>query len=125
MSNRQKKVGTFSYLPILHFKVEATKKMNIGASTEIKLIGQPILSQLLNLLDKWSFKKLGKAQKSDYYYKSFKTWPYFVTMTFGIFSRCDYTAKTCEGLRKLSGKLNHLDQGKSTAKSSAGVGFRN
>ena len=34
-------------------------------------------------------------------------------------------AETCEGLRAMSGKLNHLDLEKSPAKSSAGDGLRN
>jgi Transposase DDE domain/Domain of unknown function (DUF4372) len=97
----------------------------MGKNTEIKLVGQPILSQLLDLVDKWSFKKLVKEKQSDYYYKSFKSWPHFVTMMFGIFSRCDSMAETCEGLRAMSGKLNHLGLEKSPAKSSAGDGLRN
>jgi len=97
----------------------------MSKNTEIKLVGQPILSQLLQLVDKWSFKKLVKEKKSDHYYKAFKSWPHFVTMMFGIFSRCDSMAETCEGLRAMSGKLNHLDLEKSPAKSSAGDGLRN
>jgi len=94
-------------------------------NTEIKLVGQPILGQLLQLVDKGSFKDLVKKKKSDHYYKAFKSWPHFVTMMFGIFSRCDSMAETCEGLRAMSGKLNHLDLAKSPAKSSAGDGLRN
>jgi hypothetical protein len=97
----------------------------MSKNTEIKLVGQPILSQLLQLIDKWSFKKLVKEKKSDHYYKAFKSWPHLVTMLFGIFSRCDSMAETCEGLRAMSGKLNHLDLEKSPAKSSAGDGLRN
>ena len=97
----------------------------MSKNTEIKLVGQPILSQLLQLVDKWSFKKLVAEKKSDHYYKAFKSWPHFVTMMFGIFSRCDSMAETCEGLRAMSGKLNHLDLEKSPAKSSAGDGLRN
>ena len=97
----------------------------MSKNTEIKLVGQPILSQLLKLVDKWSFNKLVKEKKSDYYYKAFKSWPHFVTMMFGIFSSCDSMAETCEGLRAMSGKINHLDLEKSPAKSSAGDGLRN
>ncbi len=49
----------------------------MSKNTEIKLVGQPILSQLLQLVDKWSFKKLVSENKSDYYYKDFKSWPHF------------------------------------------------
>ena len=97
----------------------------MGKNTEIKLVGQPTLSQLLQLVDKHSFRDLVKQNKSDYYYKAFKSWPHFVTMMFGIFSRCDSMAETCEGLRAMSGKLNHLGLDRSPAKSSAGDGLRN
>ena len=102
-------------------------------NTEIKLVGQPILKQVLNLVDSVAFKRLVESKCSDRYYKSFKTWPHFVTMMFGILSRCDSMAETCEGLRAMSGKLNHFDRlsaphlglSKSPAKSSAGDGLRN
>jgi hypothetical protein len=94
-------------------------------NTEIKLVGQPILKQVLNLVDSVVFKRLVESKSSDRYYKSFKTWPHFVTMMFGILSRCDSMAETCEGLRAMSGKLNHLGLSKSPAKSSAGDGLRN
>ena len=94
-------------------------------NTEIKLVGQPILKQVLNLVDSVVFKRLVDSKSSDRYYKSFKTWPHFVTMLFGILSRCDSMAETCEGLRAMSGKLNHLGLQKSPAKSSAGDGLRN
>lgn len=97
----------------------------MGKDTEIKLVGQPIFSQVLKLVDKWEFGKLVKAKKSDHYYKAFKSWTHFVTMMFGILSRCDSMAETCEGLIGMSGKLNHLGLSKAPAKSSAGDGLRN
>lgn len=97
----------------------------MSKNTEIKLVGQPILKQVLNLVDSVVFKRLVLSKSSDRYYKSFKTWPHFVTMMFGILSRCDSMAETCEGLRAMSGKLNHLGLSKSPAKSSAGDGLRN
>lgn len=97
----------------------------MGKNAEIKLVGQPILKQVLNLVDSVVFKRLVKEKNSDHYYKSFKTWPHFVTMIFGILSRCDSMAETCEGLRAMSGKLNHLGLEKSPPKSSAGDGLRN
>ena len=66
-----------------------------------------------------------REKKSDYYYKAFRSWPHFVTMMFGIFSRCDSMTETFEGLMAMSGKLNHLGLEKSPAKSSAGGGLRN
>lgn len=97
----------------------------MSKNTEIKLLGQPIFSQVLNLVDKWEFSKLVKENRSDHYYKAFKSWDHLVVMLFGILSRCDSMAETCEGLKGLSGKLNHLGLDKAPAKSSAGDGLRN
>ena len=71
----------------------------MSKNTEIKLVGQPIISQVLKLVYKLSFEKLVKQKKSDRYYKSSKSWPHFVTMMFGILSRCDSMAETCESLK--------------------------
>lgn len=97
----------------------------MSKNTEIKLVGQPILGQVLRLVNRWSFNKLVKEKKSDRYYKAFKSWPHLVTMLFGILSRCDSMAETCEGLRAMSGKLNQLGLENAPAKSSAGDGLRN
>lgn len=97
----------------------------MSKNTELKLVGQPIFSQVLKLIDKWEFSKLVKEQRSDRYYKSFKSWDHLVTMLFGIMSRCDSMAETCEGLKGMSGKMNHLNLQKAPAKSSAGDGLRN
>ena len=97
----------------------------MSKNTEIKLVGQPILSQILKLIDKAGFDKQVEKHKSDHYYKAFKSWPHFVTMMFGILSRCDSMAETCESIKGMSGKLNHLDLEKAPAKSWAGDGLRN
>ncbi|MGH2643921.1 MAG: IS4 family transposase, partial [Chitinophagaceae bacterium] len=97
----------------------------MSKSTEIKLVGQPIFSQILKLIDKSSFKSLVKQTGSDYYYKAFKSWTHLVTMLFGILSRCDSMAETCEGLKGLSGKLQFLGLDRSPSKSTAGDGLRN
>lgn len=101
------------------------KDNNMSKNTEIKLVGQPIIKQVLNLIDRVGFNRLVTESQSDRYYKSFKSWPHFVTMMFGIFSRCDSMAEVCEGLRGMQGKLSHLGLEKSPAKSSAGDGLRN
>jgi hypothetical protein len=94
-------------------------------STELKLVGQPIFSQVLKMIDKWEFDKLVKQQNIDQYYNSFKSWDHLVTMLFGILSRCDSMSETCEGLKGMSGKLVHVNLKKAPAKSSAGDGLRN
>jgi hypothetical protein len=97
----------------------------MGKNTEINLVGQPIISQLLKLIDKGDFAALVKSKKADHYYKSFKSWDHLVTLLFGTLSRCDSMGEICEGMRGLSGKLQHLGLKKAPAKSSAGDGLRN
>jgi len=97
----------------------------VSKDTEIKYVGQPIFGQLLKLIDKSIFVQLVKEKQTDYYYKAFKSWDHLVTMLFGILSRCDSMAEICEGLKALSGKLNHLGLQKAPAKSTAGDGLRN
>ena len=97
----------------------------MGKNTEIKFVGQPIFSQILKLIDRADFYRIVKEKHSDYYYKAFKSWPHTVTMLFGILSRCDSMTELCEGLRAMSGKLNHLGLNKAPAKSTAGDGLRN
>ena len=97
----------------------------MGKNTELSFVGQPIFAQILNLIEPSEFKRLVKLHKADRYYKSFKAWDHVVTMLFGIISRCDSMTEACEGLKGLSGKLNHLKIDKAPAKSSAGDGLRN
>jgi hypothetical protein len=45
----------------------------MGKIAEIKLVGQPIFKQIMNLVDKVDINGLIRKHESDYYYKSFKT----------------------------------------------------
>lgn len=94
-------------------------------NTEIKFVGQPIFKQIIDLLKVANIPSLIKAHESDRYYKAFKTRTHIITMLFGILSRCDSMNETCEGLRALGGKLNHLGLEKAPAKSTASDGLRN
>ena len=97
----------------------------MGKITEIKLVGQPIFKQIINLVDKVNINGLIRKHESDYYYKSFKTRTHLFTMLFGILSRCDSMTEVCEGLRAMGGKLNHLGLDQAPAKSTACDGLRN
>jgi hypothetical protein len=96
----------------------------MGKVTEIKFVGQPVFKQIINLVDKAGIQGLIRRHQSDYYYKSFKTRTHLITMLFGILSRCDSMTEICEGLRALSGKLNHLGLDQAPAKSTACDGLR-
>jgi hypothetical protein len=45
-------------------------------------------------------------------------------MLFGVLSRCDSMGETCDGMKGLASKLNHLGLEKSPAKSTASDGLR-
>jgi len=97
----------------------------MGKDTEIKLVGQPIFKQVLDLIDRVNIQGLIKKHDADRYYKAFKAKTHLTTMLFGILSRCDSMNEICEGLRAMKGKLNHLGLMKAPAKSTASDGLRN
>lgn len=97
----------------------------MSKDTEIRFVGQPIFKQIISLLDAVNIQALILKHDSDRYYKAFKSRMHVITMLFGILSRCDSMTEICEGLRALSGKLNHLGFDKAPAKSTACDGLRN
>jgi hypothetical protein len=97
----------------------------MSKNTEIKFVGQPIFRQIINLVEAIDIRGLIQKHNSDYYYKAFKSRTQLVVMLFGILSRCDSMNEICEGLRAMSGKLNHLGFSKAPAKSTASDGLRN
>jgi hypothetical protein len=92
---------------------------------EIHFVGQPILKQILKLIEAVNIQGLINKHQSDHYYKAFKTRTHIITMLFGILSRCDSMTEICEGIRALAGKLNLLGLDKAPAKSTASDGLRN
>ena len=70
--------------------------------------GQPIFSQLLQLLDRQQINALARANKSDRYYKKFKTYEHLVTMLYAILSKCSSIREVTTGLMACDTKLGHL-----------------
>ena len=89
----------------------------MGKDKEINYIGQPIIKQILSLVEAVSLKSIIRKHQSDHYYKAFRTRVQLTTMLFGILSRCDSMTEICEGLRGLGGKLNQVGLEKAPAKS--------
>lgn len=88
------------------------------------LVGQPVFKQILDIIPRNKFDMLVRKHQSDRYYKTFDSWTQFMTMLFGILSRCDSMGELCDGMRALEGKLNHLGLASAPAKSTAGDGLR-
>jgi len=100
-------------------------KNYMGKNTEINLVGQPIFKQIINLLEVINIDGIVKRHQANRYYKAYPAKTQLITMLFGIISRCDSMGEICEGLRAMSGKLNHLGLKSSPAKSTACDGLRN
>ncbi|RZJ85819.1 MAG: IS4 family transposase [Chryseobacterium sp.] len=79
--------------------------------------GQPILTQLLNLIDRSRIKSLAKAGQHDRYYKHFDTYAHLVTMLYCSLSRCSSSREVVSGMKVCQHKLRHLGIHKAPAKS--------
>ena len=71
-------------------------------------IGQPIFSQLLNLIDRGKIKSLAREHGSDRYTKSFDTYHHLVTMLYCVYHGCTSLREVSTGLQACFKKLNHL-----------------
>lgn len=80
----------------------------MGENTNKNLVGQPILTRVLALVNRNRFNGLVKQHESDRDYKKFSSWTHFTSMMFGIFSRCDSVTEIVEGMIGCVGKLVHL-----------------
>lgn len=96
----------------------------MSKSTNKCLVGQPILSQVLSLVNKTRFNGLVKEHKSNRYYKKFPAWTHFVSIMFGICSRCDSVTEIVEGMMGCVGKLGHFGLSEVPAKSTFTDGNR-
>jgi hypothetical protein len=74
--------------------------------------------QLLERIDRSSFKKLVKKHQSDKHAKGISTWTHFVSMVFMQLGHLDSLRDIQNGLRSLSASKNHLNIAKVPSKSS-------
>jgi len=72
-------------------------------------LGQPVLSQLLSLIDKSSIEQTIRSHKANYRYKKFFLWDHLVSMLYGVFTHCTSLREIQHGLEVCQGKLNHLN----------------
>ena len=89
----------------------------MNKNTTKKLIGQPIFSQILNLIPKQIIKDKAAGTKADRYYKTFTTGKHLICLLFGILSKCNTLRELCEGMLACEGKLNHFGLVKTPARS--------
>jgi len=70
--------------------------------------GQPIFSQLINLIPRHKISQISKTHRADRYYKKFKTYEHLITMLYAIWSNCSSIREVTTGLLACSSKINHL-----------------
>jgi hypothetical protein len=96
----------------------------MSESTNKNLVGQPIFTQVLSLINRNKFNDIVKTHHADRYYKKFPAWTHFVSMMFGIYSRCDSVTEIVEGMIGCVGKLGHFGLKEVPAKSTFTDGNR-
>ncbi|WP_449440159.1 IS4 family transposase [Pedobacter steynii] len=94
-------------------------------SKSIFFTGQPILNQLLNLIDKSKVKALARAGKYDHYYKHFDTYTHLITMLYSTLNKCTSSREVVSGMKACSHKLGHLGILKAPGKSTLCDGNKN
>ena len=86
-------------------------------------LGQPVLSQLLSLIDNSMIKKAIVEHKANYCYKKLFVWDHFVSMLHGVYSHCTSLRELQCGLEVCQGKLNHLNLNRVPPRSTLSDGF--
>ena len=79
--------------------------------------GQPILSQVLDVIPSSLINKANRKHQSNRYYKKLPLRTHLVSLLYGVFSYCNGLRELCEGLLACEGKLSHLGLDKAPARS--------
>lgn len=82
-----------------------------------KFPGQPILSQILDVVPNAIIHAANRKHKSNRYYKRLPLRVHLVSLLYGVFSYCNGLRELCEGLLACEGKLSHLGLDKAPARS--------
>ena len=94
-------------------------------SEDKKFVGQPILSQILNLIPLELVRKVERKHKANRYYKRIPVRVHLVSLLYGVFSYCNGLRELCEGMLACEGKLSHLGLDKAPARSTLSDANRN
>lgn len=80
-------------------------------------IGQPVLSQILNVIPSSLIHKASRKHKANRYYKSLPLRVHLVSLLYGVFSYCNGLRELCEGMLGCEGRLSHLGLDRAPARS--------
>jgi Transposase DDE domain/Domain of unknown function (DUF4372) len=82
-----------------------------------KFPGQPVLSQILDVIPNSIINAANRKHKSNRYYKRLPLRIHLVSLLYGVFSYCNGLRELCEGMLACEGKLTHLGLDKAPARS--------
>jgi hypothetical protein len=82
-----------------------------------KIVGQPVLSQILDVIPSSLIQQSGRKHQANRYYKSLPFRVHLVSLLYGVFSYCNGLRELSEGLLACEGKLSHLGLDKAPARS--------
>lgn len=80
-------------------------------------VGQPVLSQLLDVIPSSLINKANRKYQANRYYKKLPLRVHLVSLLYGVFSYCNGLRELCEGLLACEGKLVHIGFDKAPARS--------
>src|ERR1700761_2415693 len=69
--------------------------------------GQPVLNQLLNLIDRNGVRSMARRDKHDLYYRYFDTYTHLITMLYCVLNKCTSSREVVSGMQACSNKLQH------------------
>ena len=82
-----------------------------------KFPGQPVLSQILDVIPSSIINAANRKHKANRYYKRLPLRVHLVSLLYGVFSYCNGLRELCEGMLACEGKLSHLGLDKAPARS--------
>jgi len=86
-------------------------------SEDKKFVGQPVLSQILDVIPSSLIHKANRKHDANRYYKRLPFRVHLVSLLYGVFSYCNGLRELCEGMLACEGKLSHLGLDKAPARS--------
>lgn len=82
-----------------------------------KFSGQPVLSQILDVIPGSIIIAANRKHRANRYYKRLPLRVHLVSLLYGVFSYCNGLREVCEGMLACEGKLAHLGLDKAPARS--------
>ena len=86
-------------------------------SEDKKFVGQPVLSQILDVIPSSLIYKANRKHNCNRYYKKLPLRVHLISLLYGVFSYCNGLRELCEGMLACEGKLSHLGLDKAPARS--------